>query len=216
MTTFEISLSKVLKIRHPAVNMRLAVFRCMCQSLRLSKGTRVLKLGIMIVMIIVEDTGNDGNDYLQQLLVLLLQSEITKRHIFSASSTCQKTLPKNRLWQYAPQFCICLLQPCTNFPLEVCILWCWEQAACWPVSFSCVIPPMFCHSCRLCCVFSSHFVRHANWHVQSLSKTSLSSLRTPQQYNGTITKTYYVIIKTIPSLKLSSSPLKIGRAPIGK
>lgn len=107
------------------------------------------------------------------------------------------------------QFCICLLQRCTIFS-------CWEQAACSPLSFSCVILPMFCHSCRLCCVLETSLceTRKLTCSIFELNIPIQLKNSTNNKNNSTITKTDYVIPKRyIPSLRLTGSlPLKIDKA----
>ena len=128
----------------------------------------------------------------------------------TSASTCQKTFPHPPPPQKKKgQFCICLLQRCTIFS-------CWEQAACSPLSFSCVILPMFCHSCRLCCVLETSLceTRKLTCSIFELNIPIQLKNSTYNKNNSTITKTYYVIPKRyIPSLRLTGSlPLKIDKA----
>lgn len=167
---------------------------------------------VVMMMIMVENT---VNDYLQTLLVLSLQSERKQnRHIcLNLSEDLSPTPPPKKKTecdnQSEGQFCICLLQRCTIFS-------CWEQAACSPLSFSCVILPMFCHSCRLCCVLETSLceTRKLTCSIFELNIPIQLKNSTNNKNNSTITKTDYVIPKRyIPSLRLTGSlPLKIDKA----
>ena len=146
----------------------------------------------MVVMMIIM-VENTVNDYLQPLLVLSLQSRITKQaHLFLAASTCQKTFPPP---PKKKQSVIINLK--VNFASACCSgaqffhAGSKQQAACSPLSFSSVILPMFCHSCRLCCVLETSLceTRKLTCSIFELSIPIQLKNSTNNKNNSTITKT---------------------------